>query len=192
MRAKMVNWFALASGIIIFLVIFLSFYVPWWQLTIGDNLFKINASPLNTNFGLLGTEFTFPLIFVLNIISLLTLCMSGVLMLVYSILPGKSYSKQLLCFAYKKPLYSVVAFIVGLFVIVLTLGFLKIDIPLAGSSTVILPTRYTMGVGISVSLSAGFLLPFWLAVTAAGVSIVARVYHTRIVRSQEPTGLHPV
>ena len=98
-----VNWLGLAGGVTTIVVVIVSLFYPWWQLTVGENLAKANVSPLNTNFNLLGTTFTIPLIWALNVVSLLTLVASGIAMVVYSIIPTKSYSKHLLGFAYKKP-----------------------------------------------------------------------------------------
>ena len=67
-----INWFGVAGGALTLIVIVVSYYNPWWQLVIGENLMKINASPMNTNFGLLGNQFTIPLISALNIGSILT------------------------------------------------------------------------------------------------------------------------
>jgi hypothetical protein len=79
-------------------VIIVSLYHPWWQLTIGDAV-KINVSPMYTNFGLLGTHFAIPLLYALNIGSILTFLCSGIIMLIYSLAPTKSYAKELLDFS---------------------------------------------------------------------------------------------
>src|SRR5208282_4153308 len=132
----------MAAGIITLIVLVISFYVPWWQLTIGENLIKVNASPVNTNFGLFGTQFTVPLIWALNIISILTFTTSGMIMLIYSLNPTKSYSKHLLGFSYKKPLYALISFVAGLIAIIMIAGFLGMSIPLMGSTTLALPTQF--------------------------------------------------
>jgi hypothetical protein len=93
-----INWFGLAGGALTLLVIAVSLVYPWWQLTVGDNLIKINASPVNTNFGFLGTGFTIPFIWALNIIGLLSLLLSGIAMIIYSVMPAKSFAKPLLDF----------------------------------------------------------------------------------------------
>ena len=181
MQLSKINWLGLAGGTLTLIVIVVSLYYPWWQLTIGENLMKFNVSPVNTNFGLLGTQFTIPLIVALNIGSILMFLTSGIIMLLYSVVPTKSYSKELLGFAYKKPLYSVVLCVIGLLVI--TLGAqaaLGITIPLTGSTTIILPSNFTMGINISVLVSAAFQWPFWLAVAAAALCITARIYHRKL------------
>jgi hypothetical protein len=178
-----INWFGVAGGALTLIVIAVSYYNPWWQLIIGENLMKVNASPMNTNFGLLGNQFTIPLISALNIGSLLTFLFSGTIMLIYSILPTKPYAKDLLGFAWKKPLWSVIFSMAGLFIIIVIAGtLLGINIPLVGTGTVILPSQFTMGVNISVLVSSAFQWPFYLAITAAILCIAARIYHRKFAR----------
>jgi hypothetical protein len=183
MDLNRINWFGVAGGALTLIVIVVSVYFPWWQLTIGENLMKVNASPMNTNFGLLGTQFTIPLISALNIGSLLTFLFSGTIMLIYSLFPTKPYAKDLLGFAWKKPLWSVIFSFAGLFIIIVIVGtFLGIKIPLMGTGTIILPSQYTMGVNISVLVTSAFQWPFFLAVTAAVLCIIARFYHRKFAR----------
>jgi lysylphosphatidylglycerol synthetase-like protein (DUF2156 family) len=180
---RKINWFGLAAGIITLIVLVISFYVPWWQLTIGENLIKVNASPVNTNFGLFGTQFTVPLIWALNLISILMFTASGLVMLIYSLNPTKSYSKHLLCFSYKKPLYVLISFVACLVAITIIAGFLGMSIPLMGSTTLSLPTQFMpTGLSISALVSGSFQLPFYLAIVAAALCIAARLYHRNLVK----------
>ena len=180
---RKINWFGLAAGIITLIVLVISFYVPWWQLTIGENLIKVNASPVNTNFALFGTQFTVPLIWALNLISILTFTASGIVMLIYSLNPTKSYSKHLLGFSYKKPLYVLIIFVAGLAAITIIAGFLGMSIPLMGSTTLSLPTQFiSSGLSISALVSGSFQLPFYLAIVAAALCIAARLYHKNLAK----------
>jgi hypothetical protein len=179
-----VNWFGFAAGIVTLIVLVISLFIPWWQLTVGDNLMKVNASPVNTNFGLFGAQFTLPLIFALNLVSVLTFTASGIIMLFYSIMPTKPYSKQLLGFSYKKPLFSLITFVSGLLIITSIAGLLDINVPIIGSTTLNLPSNLTMGANINASVSGSFQLPFWLAMMAAALSIAARLYHGHVVTEE--------
>jgi hypothetical protein len=181
---RKINWFGLTAGILTLIVLAVSLYLPWWQLTVGDNLMKVNASPVNTNFGLMGDQFTIPLILALNISSMLSFTASGIAMLFYSLVPTKSYSKHLLGFSYKKPLYSLITFVVGLLVITSIAGLLGLNIPLVGSATLMLPSQFTMGIGINALVSGSFQLPFWLAIVAVALCIAARLYHERASKNQ--------
>ena len=178
---RVINWFGVAAGVTILLVVAVSFFVPWWQLTVGEDLVQVYASPVNTNFGLFGTTFTVPMIWALNLICILTLVASGVIMLLYSVVPTKPYSKELLGFSYKKPLYVLVAFLVGLIAITSIAGALGLNLPLMGKANVSLPTNFTLGANISASVLAGFLFPFWLAIASAALCIGARLYHRHVV-----------
>ena len=178
-----INWLALAAGIATLIMLAISLYMPWWQLTIGENLIKINASPVYTNFGLLGTQFTIPVIWALNLITILTFTACGVVMLVYSLLPTKPYAKQLLSFSYRKPLYTVVSFVVVLLIIVLIAGHFGLSIPLMGSATFTLPGNLAQGATVSTLLSGNFQFSFWLAITAAALCIAARLYHSRVAKA---------
>ena len=177
-----VNWFGLAGGVSVLGLIVVSFFVPWWQLVVGDGLMTTNVSPLNTNFDLFGNGVSVPLIVALNVASLISLSAGGILMLVYSVRPLSVHSSRLLGFSYKKPLYSVVFFLTGLMVTVAVVGSLfSISVPLLGSQTSTLPAEYTEGVTLRVLMSAGFQWPFLLAITAAGLCIGARIYHQKVI-----------
>ena len=191
---RRVNWFGLAAGIITLVVLAVSLFVPWWQLTIGDKLLQANASPVNTNFGLLDLKFTVPLLWAWNLVSVFIFVAAGVVMLFYSIFPNRSYSKELLGFSYKKPLYILISFFVGLIVIIAIAGVLGFNVPAVGTSNIALPAQFLpTGLNISVFVSAGFQLPFYLAIAAAALCIAARLYHRRVLNITElaPAAANP-
>ncbi len=182
-----INWFGLAGSIAIFVLIIISLFVPWWQLTVGDDLVKANASPLYTNFNFIGDSFTIPLLLALNIGSIVSLTAGGIAMVIYSVKPSESYSKRLLGFGHRKPLYSLLFFVIGLFVITLLVkAMFSLDVPLVGSALIVLPQSMTQGATVSVPMTAVFLWPFWLAVGAAVLCIAARFYHSKIVIAKQP------
>jgi hypothetical protein len=179
-RAK-INWFGLAGGIAVIALIIISMFVPWWQLTVGDDLVKANASPLNSNFNFVDDSFTIPLIMALNFSSIISLAAGGIIILIYSIRPEEEYSERLLGFSYRKPLYSLLLFVIVLFVITLFVkSIFSFDVPFIGSTKTALPSSMTSGIVISVLISAEFQWPFWLATIAAGFCIAARLYHKKI------------
>jgi hypothetical protein len=176
-----VNWFGFVAGIITLIVLVVSLFIPWWQLTVGDNLFNVYASPVNTSFGLFGTQFTLPLISALNIVSVLIFAAGGLVMLFYSVKPKKSYSRQLLGFSYKKPLFSLIVFVSGLLIFTSIASLFGIKVPIFGSGTVNVPSGFLMWASVETSAYGSFQLPFWLGVVAATMSIAARLYHGRII-----------
>jgi hypothetical protein len=149
-----------------------------------ENLQLANASfsPVSNDINFVGTSFTVPLIWALNITGLLFLITCGVVMLVYSVLPAKPYSKHLLGFAYKKPLFTIILFVIPLLAFPLILQMiLNVSLPLNGTATVELPMNFFGGeMTASAVVSAGFLWPFWLAIVAAVLCIAARVYHRKV------------
>ena len=184
MKTKQLNWFALIGGILILLLIPISIYFPWWQLIIGKNLITINASPVNTNINFIGTQFSAPLIWAMNLTGILTFLASGIIMLIYALIPTKPYSKDLLSFGYRKALYTIILYLAGLLVMTFaTQSFLGKGIPITGTTNLALPSSMTMGANISVLVSSTFQWPFYLGVVAAGLCLTARVYHTRLAKS---------
>ena len=194
MKTKQLNWFAMIGGILILLLIPISIYFPWWQLIIGKNLITINASPVNTNITLFGTQFSAPLLWAMNLTGALTFLASGIIMLIYALIPAKPYSKDLLSFAYRKPLYIVILYLAGLLVMTFaTQAFLGQGIPITGSANLTLPSSLTMmGANISVLVTSAFQWPFYLAIVAAGLSITARVYHTKLTKTLKQTSQEPI
>jgi hypothetical protein len=183
------NWFGLAAGITTILLIVSSLFIPWWKFQVGKDpaLVEANVSPIYTDFNFIGNAFTIPLIWAINLASILYLTAGGIIMLVYSIKPTKLYSKRLLGFSYKKPLYFIIFFIIGLIALSFILkGMFNLDVPLSGSAQTTLPSNLIQGVSISVFMSAEFLWPFWLAVLTAGLCIGAKLYHRKLVPVSMP------
>ncbi|MGZ4850855.1 MAG: hypothetical protein ACXV2C_05695 [Candidatus Bathyarchaeia archaeon] len=177
------NWFGLAGGIATVLLVAVSLFVPWWQLTVGSSsIVAANVSPIYTNFDLIGNTFTVPLMLAVNLSCILLALAGGIVMLIYSVKPMKPYAKRLLGFSYRTPLYFIVVFIIGLIALTLIIQALfGFNVPLFGSAEVQLPSSATQGVNVSVLMSAGFLWPFYLAVTSAVLCIGARLYHKRVL-----------
>lgn len=108
-------------------------------------------------------------------------------MLVYSLMPAKSYSKRLLSFSYNKPLYAVIFFVVELIImVVMAKSLAGIDIPLSGSAVVMLPPSMTQGTSVSVSVLAAFGWPFYLAIVVAGICVAARLVHRKFASTPTP------
>jgi hypothetical protein len=185
--SRVINWFGLAAGIVTLVLLVLSLYLPWWQLTVGNNFIDIYASPINWSFGLYGSQFTIPLIWAWNLSNILLFTAGGIIMLAYSFVPTKPYAQDLLSFAYKKPLYALVSFVVGLVVIVFAAGFLGANFPLWGSAnlTFTLPSFIPLSASISSVVTATFLLPFYFGIVAVVLCIAARLYHGRLNKPEK-------
>lgn len=179
MMENKINFVALAAGISSLVLIAISMFVPWWQFTIGSPAnVQVNFSPVNFNFSHSGTSISIPLIWALNIACLLTLLAGALILTIYAVKPTKSYSKQLLGFGYKKPLYTVVAFVAILAALTLVLQFAAgINFPINGSA-IISPK----GSSQSASASAVLEWPFYFAVVVAGLSVAARLVHGKVTK----------
>jgi hypothetical protein len=180
---KQINYIALIAGILTLLLIIISVFVSWWQFNVGQPaIASVNFSPVNMNFSFFNDVVTVPLIWALNIACLLTLAAGGIAMLIYSVFPTKSYAKNLLGFGYKKPLYSLVLFIIELITLYLPVKMLSgFDFPLVGSAALRFPESIMPdSINISVNVSASFGWPFYLGIAVVILCIAARFYHGRI------------
>lgn len=183
--AGKINIVALVAGILTFVLVAVSLFVPWWQFTVGDPaIAEVGLSPVTYNLALFGTVLTMPLVYALTLGSMLTLIAGGALMLVYAVYPNKSYSKQLLGFGYKKPLYAVILFGVALLVLYVSAGFIGgMNVPISGSGTMGLPqaiANANSGVDVSVKVNSSLNWPFYFAIVVAALCIAARLYHKKV------------
>jgi hypothetical protein len=182
------NWLGLAGGICTICLIAASVFVPWWVLTVGDDLVKANVSPIYADFNLIGDTFTVPLLFAINLATILTLAAGGIAMLVYSIKPTKTYSKRLLGFGYLKPFLAVILFVAVLFALQQIIRvMISLDVPISGSVTSVLPQSQTYGTIVTILISADFQWPFYLAILTAALCLAARFYHKKIVPTTTST-----
>ena len=186
---RIINWFGLAGGVLALVLVFVSVFYPWWHLSAGENLVVADMSPFIMRFVLFGTVLDFPVVGLMNFIAALSFGLAGAVLLIYSFLPTKSYSMDLLGFAYRKPFYSLLFFTAVLFGLALVLGSLVgLEIPVAGSVNTLLPDSMSSGLVIRVLVSAGFQWPFWLAVATVILCFGARIYHWRIVKRTKDLG----
>jgi hypothetical protein len=179
---RKINYFGLAGGIATIVLVAVSVFVPWWVLSVGQGLVKANVSPIYTDFNIVGNAFTVPLLLAMNVASVLFMTAGGVAILLYSVLPSKSYAKRLLGFGYSKPLFSLVVFVVLLVALQQILRMtVNLNVPLFGSATSVLPQSITAGTTVTLLMQAEFQWPFYLAIASAGLCLAARFYHKKIV-----------
>lgn len=182
---------ALIAGISTLLLIAISVFVPWWQFTVGKpTIAQVNFSPVNFNLTLLGNSMTIPLIWATNLACFLTLASGGIIMLIYSLKPNKSYSKKLLGFGYKQPLFAVILFVIELIALTIVANSVAgFDVPLIGSGILQIPQSMIPGNGVNVSVSviAALGWPFYFAIIVAGLCITTRLYHPTKLTSIKPS-----
>lgn len=183
---RRINYVALAAGVLSLVLLALSWFVPWWQFTVGNPaIATVNFSPVNFNFSLFNTLLTVPLIWALNVASLLTLLAGGIALVVYAVMPQKSYSKQILGFGYKKPLYALILFIIELLVLYFSATMISgVSFPIMGQGVLSLPASIAPGgVSVSVAVRTAFGWSFYFAIAVVVLCIAARFYH---VKAEKP------
>lgn len=183
MEFKKINWPGLACSITAATLVAISvlYTAPWWQVAVGDGVGQIEISPLDYKANLAGASLETPIIWFLNLGSKLTMAACAVAMFIYSVTTQKPFSKQLLGFAYKKPLLIFVLFVVMLVVSTYIAGTLfDADIPLTGTTTISLSAEETTA---NVPISTSITWAFWLAVATAVLAIAAKIYDWRVLKA---------
>jgi hypothetical protein len=192
LHVKSVNWFALVGGALTLVLAVASLFVPWWQVTVGQTLARIGFSPVNLSTNIVGYCVALPIIVAISWMFMVLLVSAGTVLVVYSIMPAKPYSKRLLGFAYKKPLGTLIAFLVLLLLVTNSgtiLGMMlgssslsgaDLNVPWTGAKTLQLSSSMTQGTIRGITVSAEFGWTFWLAVAVAGLCVAARLYHKRL------------
>jgi hypothetical protein len=185
LNSKNISWVGVAGGVATLVLIVVSVFVPWWKLAIGSpSLAEVSFSPVNLNFSVLGSYISIPLILALNVAAFLTLASGGIVMLIYSVFPNRSYSKRLLGFSYSKPVVAVVFFVVELVALsVLVKNYVGFSFPLIGESSIQLPGSVSSGMNVSVAVFAGFEWPFYFAIAVSVLCVFVRYYHRKIART---------
>ena len=180
MEFREVNWPGLACSFGAATLVLLSvlYGAAWWRVMIGDGVGQAEISPLDYRANLAGVSVEVPIIWFLNLGSRLTLVACAVVMFLYSVTLRKRFSRQLLGFAYKKPLLVLVLF--GVMLVVSTVyveAYFGVYVPLVGTATVLLSEG---GATVSVPVSTSFTWVFWLAVATAVLAIAARIYDWKV------------
>lgn len=178
-----INWLGLVCSITTaILVVFSVLYAaPWWQVTIGDGVGQVEISPLNYRANLMMASIEIPIIWFLNLGSILTLTASATAMFIYSVATQKSFSKKILGFAYKKPLLIFILFTVILAVSkYFAQNYYGINIPLIGTTTISLSAG---GITANFPISTDFTWVFWLAAVTAILAIATKIYDSKVIKS---------
>ena len=194
LHVKNVNWFALAGGALTLVLAVSSIYVPWWQINVGQTLVRIGLSPVNLSTNIVGYDVALPIIATIGWMFMAMLVSVGIVLVVYSVVPTKPYSKRLLVFAYKKPLGTLITFtilmllvtnagtIIGTMVSPSTISGTDLNVPWSGAKTLQPPSSVAQGTVRGIAVSAEVEWTFWLAVTVAALCIGARLYHRKLER----------
>jgi len=195
LNVKSVNWFALVGGVLTLVLTVASMFAPWWQITLGRTLATVGFSPVSLSTNIIGYSVALPIVQAISWMFIVLLISAGIVLIVYSIMPTKPYSKRLLGFAYKKPLGTLVAFVVLMLLLTnagTILGMMAgssnlsgadLNVPWIGAKTLHLPSSMAQGTILGIAISAEIEWTFWLAVTVASLCVAARLYHKKLDRS---------
>ncbi|HML03685.1 MAG TPA: hypothetical protein VK487_10010 [Candidatus Bathyarchaeia archaeon] len=192
-NVKSWNWFGLVGGALTLVLTVASMFVPWWQITVGRTLAIIGLSPVSLSTNIVGFIVALPIIAAVSWMFMVLLISAGIILIIYSIVPTKPYSERLLGFAYKKPLGTLIAFVVLMLLLTNagtvfgmmsgpSLSGADLNVPWTGAKTLHLPSSMAQGTLLGIAISAEIEWTFWLAVIVAGLCVAARLYHKKLVR----------
>lgn len=191
-----VNWFGLASGVLMLLLPFMGF---WWVGTAGTGAMEIGLSPFDFSASLLGVPLTSPLVGLFLLAAKISMLIAGSLMIAGSLFATSWWGKHLIRFGVMKPFWMIIMLIamlvIGAFLFNNILpsvisgmaggtqgGLLvNLDIPyIVGStmSTIQIGTNATISAPITLSLTG----TFWVATVVAALGIVSRIYQRKLSR----------
>jgi len=180
---RKINLLALIAGILTLVLIAVSMFVPWWQFTVGEPaIAQMKLSPVTYNLSIFNQILTMPIIYALTIASMLILVAGGIIMIIYSLIPTKSYSLQLLGFGYKKPLYAIILFGASLIILYFSANLIGgMNVPINGSGAMSLPQGIgDLGVDMSVKVNGSLNWPFYFGIVVAVLCVAARLYHRKV------------
>ena len=191
------NWFALAAAALMFVTVASSLLSPWWRVEVGSGLLAVNVDPFLTSFSILGTAYIVPIILALNVGTAALFIAGGIALIIYAINPAGKYSKHLLSFGWKRPLQVTAEFIVmlalSLYAAPAAINIIAHGavaptpiVPFVGSSIIWLPSGVlNIPARVAVTATATFTHSFFLGVVATALSIVARMWHRRILGAEK-------
>jgi len=156
-----------------------SFYTPWWRLQAGPA--TVNADPFFASITVLGVDCTAPLMLALNVGTLSSYMVGGAALIICALRPMEGYSRHLLAFGWKRPVYTLAGFTVALAavrcivpLVAAKYGCPSLAFPLVGSSAVQLPSG-PFKASITVEATASFTHSFLLGAAAAALSVLSRI-----------------
>jgi hypothetical protein len=181
-----INWPGVGAGL---LVIALPFLGTWWKLILGTDAVIVTTSPFGVYMSIFGEPIYSPLIWWLGLAFQLCVLYIGLLLLIGSLLAGThryaAIAKLLVRFSARKLLWLLVAFVAALFGFILLANQLTelaglpftVHLPyLVGRSTF---TAAVDGLHVTIPIFMGFTRAFAVAVLAAALGILARLYQRR-------------
>lgn len=189
-----INWFGVTVGILM-LVLALS-GAAWWHVNIGGGAIATSVSPFNVELSTFGASMSIPLITFFCIGARIAVSIAGILLLIGSIFTARWWSKKLVNYGALKLLWMIIG-IVAMGILMGVIGpALVSGMTPSGTGTqtqMNLPTLSGSG-NLSVQMDGANLSSpitmaldgaFFLAIVAAALGVVARIYHRRLVKPEK-------
>ncbi len=184
------NWFGLIAGV---LMLALPFMGPWWQLTAGTGAADVALSPFDVSFTILGQPIHSSFIEIFLLAAKIGMVIAGGLMVAGSIMPSSWWGKHLVRYGMMKPVWTLVFLVATLLIGAVILNSIlpmimagiagpagsgmvvDVSIPyLTGSSTATI--QVAGAVTITAPINATLTGNFWIAVIAAVMGVMSRLY----------------
>lgn len=179
---RKINPIGIAGSTLLFIALSLSIFYRcyWWEMTVGDGAGFLGFSALNYEVNILGTPVRAVILYFINMVAQLVFVESAVAMFIYSLMPNRRFSENLMKFAYSKPIITLLFFIISLIMLLIPLPatLMNKTLPIVGEEIV---SVSIMNVSLDIPLRAGFTITFWLTVTASLLCALAPIYHKEII-----------
>lgn len=190
---RKINPIGIAGSILLLVTLYLSIFYRcyWWEMTVGEGAGFLGVSALNYEVKILGTHVRAEILYFINLATQLLFVESAIAMFIYSLMPNRKFSENLMKFAYLKPIIILSFFIASLLMLLIPLPATLISkiLPIVGEEVV---SVNVMNISLDIPLRAGFTAAFWLTVTASLLCALAPMYHKEIMsKSLNTKGTEP-
>ncbi len=179
---KKINPIGIAGSMLLLITLYLSVFYGcyWWEMTVGEGAGFLGVSALNYEVNILGTPVRAEILYFINMIAQLLFVESAITMFIYSLLPSRGFSENLMKFAYLKPMITLLFFIISLLMLLIPLPatLLNKTLPIIGEEII---SVNIMNISLNIPLRAGFTITFWLTVIASLLCALAPVYHKEMI-----------
>jgi hypothetical protein len=189
---RKVNWPGVIAGA---LVIALPFLGTWWQFMLGTEAVTMSLSPFGVEMSIFGEAISSPLFWWVCLGIKLGVVYLGVLLMAGSVLSFSeryaAIAEQFVHLSARKLLWLVVAFVAMLLIVIVLMNQssgmfglpFQLQLPyLVGKSSV---SAGVEGMRLATAISMNFTQAFAVAVLAAALGIVARVYQKKLYQKEQ-------
>jgi len=198
MKRKLnVNWFGISFGV---LMLILPFAGYWWRAEAGSGAASLSISPFNFDVNVVGVHIQSTLVHYILLFTKISFLIAGVFAILGSLFADRWWAGRLIRFGVMKPFWSVITLIVvlvaGTFFVNLVLPGIVSGIVKEGSPQISLSVPFLSGTSepmitvegstVRTTLKVGFQMPFLLAIAAAALGILTKIYQKKFAKEEPP------